>query len=318
MYQHILIPLDGSKLAENILPHVIAMARCDNSALDLIQVLEPLGREVRWHTIDPLDWQIRKAEAETYIQDVADRLKRAGFQATPHVLEGKAAESLLDWIHEHHIDLVAMSSHGQSGISGWNISSVVQKVILRANISFLIHRAYQPVPDDLQGIHYHRILLPLDGSPRAESVLPIAEAIARAHQGQLIVVHVVQKPEMPRRIPLSQEEVELVHQVTDKNQQEAEKYLADLDARLDMETQTQLMVSDSVADSLREIESEEGIDLVIVSAHGYTGSQRWPFGSEVVNLIAYGTKPLLVVQDLPKESIQPSPAEIAARQVGDR
>jgi len=75
-----------------------------------------------------------------------------------------------------------MSSHGQSGLSPWNVSSVVQQVILRAHRSLMIIRAYQPVTAELTSLRYRRIFLPLDGSQRAEMRLTLAESLARAHK----------------------------------------------------------------------------------------------------------------------------------------
>jgi nucleotide-binding universal stress UspA family protein len=73
-----------------------------------------------------------------------------------------------------------------------------------------------------------------------------------------------------------------------------------------------------VVSSLHTQVEQEQADLLILSAHGYGGETRWPYGSVVISFIAYGTTPLLVLQDLPQERIEPSPAEIAAKERGGR
>ena len=80
--------------------------------------------------------------------------------------------------------LIILSSHGQSGLSEWNVSSVVQKIVLRARTSIMIVRAYQRIPPETAGLRYRRILVPLDGSQRAECVLPVAVTLARSHEAK--------------------------------------------------------------------------------------------------------------------------------------
>jgi hypothetical protein len=73
-------------------------------------------------------------------------------------------------------------------------------------------------------------------------------------------------------------------------------------------------VSGSIYDLVDQVEA----DLVMMSAHGYTGKSRWPYGGLVISFIAYGNTPLFILQDLPRERIEPTEAELAAREVGGR
>ena len=75
MFNRILVPLDGSTLAERALPHVEQFARIFGSSIVLLQVLDPTSYRVNPDSIDPLSWQIRKAEADTYMNEVAARLR---------------------------------------------------------------------------------------------------------------------------------------------------------------------------------------------------------------------------------------------------
>lgn len=316
MFKRIILPLDGSKLAECVLPHLVAISRNYEPDVQLIRVLEPFGVSARMRMIDPVDWQIRKAEAESYLNNIAEQLKNVGLRISTHLYEGKSAEQTIEVAHSWNADLILMSSHGQSGISPWNVSSVVQQVILHANRSLMIIRAYQPVVEDLASLSYHKILLPLDGSQRAELPLRLAESLARAHGSEILAVHVVRQPELPRRTSASQEDLLLVNQLTERNRTEALKYMEDLTSRMTMPAQMKLEVSPSVSRTLHQIADENDVDLTILSAHGYSGDTRWPFGSVALGFVVYGGTPLLILQDLPTDRIEPTQAEIAARETG--
>jgi nucleotide-binding universal stress UspA family protein len=318
MFNPILVPLDGSSLAETILPHVSIIAKVDSSKVILMRILDKPSQTYSKETVDPLDWQIRKAEASAYLEQQAAKLVDSGLEVRTEIREGNAAEGIVEYAQLNDIPLIMLSSHGQSGITGWNVSSVVQKVILRARTSIMIVRAYKPGALETNELRYQRILVPLDGSQRAESVLPRATAIARTQDAQIIIAHVVRQPEMPRRTPLTQEDQELVERVTGRNRAEAEKYLAELKTRLDVNTETRLLISRSVISTLHEFIEREQVDLVFLSAHGFTGETRWPYGSTVVSFIAYGTTPLLIYQDLHRDKILPTQAEMVAKEYGER
>jgi nucleotide-binding universal stress UspA family protein len=316
MFKNLLLPLDSSPLAEIVLPHALAIAQVSSAQVHLLHVLEQPSSGRRQNRVDPFDWQILKAQVETYLNEVASRLEKASLKVTVHLAEGNAAESVIEYAHSQAVDLILLSSHGQSGISGWNVSSVVQKIILRAYTSVMIMRAYQAGEGNLESAHYRRILVPLDGSQRAECVIPAATALARNQQCLLLLAHVVRQPEMPRRTPPSQEDIDLSNRITERNKQEAETYMADLATRLDVPVETRLLVSPDVYGSLHQLSEQENVDLVMLSAHGYTGGMRWPYGNVVVSFVAYGSSPLLIVQDLPRDSIQPTRAELVAREQG--
>jgi len=310
--------LDSSKLAECVLPHLVAIARICEPEVQLLRVSEPFGVTARLRMIDPVDWQIRKAEAESYLSGIAARLQNAGLRVSTHLYDGRPAEQIIEVAHSWNADLILMSSHGQSGISPWNVSSVVQQVILRAHRSLMIIRAYRPVTEDLTGLHYQKIFLPLDGSQRAEMPLALAGSIARTHSSEILAAHIVRQPELPRRTSPSQEDLLLVNQLTERNRVEAIKYLEDLKSRMDITIQTKLEVSPSISRSLHQIADENNVDLTILSAHGYSGDTRWPYGSVGLGFIVYGSTPLLILQDLPTNRIEPTQAEIAARETGGR
>jgi nucleotide-binding universal stress UspA family protein len=304
MFKRILIPLDSSKLAECVLPHLVAITQICDPEVALLRVLEPFGVTARMRMIDPVDWQIRKAEATSYLTAIAEKLKNAGLRVSVHLTDGKPAEQVIEFAQSWNADLIIMSSHGQSGISPWNVSSVVQQIFLRARRSLMIIRAYQPVPTDLTDLHYHKIFLPLDGSQRAEMPLALAESLARVHGGEILAAHVVRQPELPRRTSASQEDIQLVNALTERNRVEAMSYLEDLKSRIGITILSKLETSTSISRSLHQIADDNNVDLTIISAHGYSGDTRWPFGSVGLGFIVYGSTPLLILQDLPTNRIE--------------
>jgi nucleotide-binding universal stress UspA family protein len=206
--------------------------------------------------------------------------------------------------------LIILSSHGRNGVTKWGISGITQKVILSTQTSLLIIRAHQQdIPAGELSL-YQRILVPLDGSQRAENVLPIITQLAQFHKSQIHIVQVVQTPEMVRQMPPAREDIDLSNRVIERNREEAGRYLEQVKSRSNLEgiaVQTHLIVSDNAAVALHQLAEQEQIELLTLSAHGYSGNHQWPYGSMVNNFIMYGKIPLLIVQDLPAKQDPISP-----------
>lgn len=302
MVNPILVPLDGSLLAECVLPHAVAIAQAFNARIILLRVLEKNQANASAQLFDLLNWQIKKTEARLYLEKISTRLQKSQLQVTTTVLEGLAAETITEFSENQGAKLIILSSHGRNGLSQWEISSVTQKVIFGAPASILIIRAHQPSTNELMEQPYRQILIPLDGSRRAENVLPLTILMARFHQAQIHIVHVVKKPEMARHMPLTPEDVDLSNRIVARNREVAIHYLEQLRSRspLDgIQLQTHLFTSDNAMAAIHDLVEQEHIEMVALSAHGYSGNNQWPYGSLVNNFILYGQVPLLIVQDLP-------------------
>jgi nucleotide-binding universal stress UspA family protein len=313
MFDHILVPLDGSILAECVLPHILAFAQTFCSRVTILNVLDRETACGSMNVVNPLDWVIHKAVAETYLRNISDRLGKAGLQISTVITEGRAADSIINYAHEHKVDLIALSSHGLSGLSSWNISSVVQKVIYRAYTSLLIIPAYQQVPMDLAGFHYQQVFVGLDGSRLAEWVLPEALDLVVFHHASLLLAHVISKPEIPAYMPLFQEETELLNRIIERNYRHAEIYLKDLCSRLSSNIgniKTYPVISENPIEALQELVEQERVDLVILNAHGHSGCGKRLYGSVTLSFITYGTTPMLILQDLYPGFIRPGRAEV--------
>jgi len=313
MFDTILVPLDGSQLADCVLPHVLAIARPFDADITLLRVLEKNHAGTSAQLFDLLNWQIDKTRAALYLDKIQARLEKSNIRVQTEVLEGLIAEGITEYAQNQGMKLIILSSHGRHGLTQWGISSITQKIILSAQTSLMIVRAHQygGRVDELTEVQvYRHILMPLDGSQRAENVLPIITQLANFHKSQIHLVQVVQTPEMARQMPPMRKDIELSNRIVERNCEEAERYLEQLKSRSYLEgitIQTHLIASDNAAVALHQLAEQEQIDLVALSAHGYSGNHQWPYGSMVNNFIMYGRVSLLIVQDLPSRQEPISP-----------
>jgi len=319
MFSRILVPVDGSMLAETILPHTMAIAQAFDAEVILLYAIAPMTAVTGENqSIDLLDWKIRESEAEYYLEKLCSRIQKIGLQAQAILLEGRLPETVLSCAEELAVDLITVSSHGQGGVNGWSTSSDVQKIIhagapARMQTSMLIAPAYRsPVPEAGSQL-YRRILVPLDGSQQAECGLFIASHLAHAQEAELPLAHAINAPDMPHRTPLSMQDTALVRQFIERHRLGAEIYLNGLKDRLNCYVTTCLLEGDSVASSLHTLIKEKDVDLVILSAHGHSGNQIWPFGSITINFLTYGESALLVVQDLTQDHMTLSQTKTPAK-----
>lgn len=317
MFEQILVPLDGSQLAECVLPHAVTMARVFQSRLLLLQVVDyPQTKAGPVRMVDPLHWQVRKTEAKAYLDAIALRLRETGLITEGHLVEGRPAGRIVQFARDRGVDLILLSSHGLSGLSRWNVSSVAQKVIFQAGKPVMIVRAYHMESGDVAELSYERILIPVDGSLRAEHVLSYALHLARSHDARLMLAHVIKKPKVLNSSSLLDEEVKMVERIEAHNKIEADKYLKNLTVRLGYEAEPWLLDDEDTASALHDLIDRENVDLVVLNAHGYTRGIYWPYSSLALSFIAYGAKPLLIVQDLSPEEMEQTQAEMAARESG--
>jgi nucleotide-binding universal stress UspA family protein len=318
MINHILVPLDGSMLAECVLPHVMAMASVMNSRVTLTQVVQHLHNGWEIPIVDPIDWHLRKHESENYIERIASRLQASNLNVERTILVGNPAECIIEYARNNQVDLIALSTHGHSGLSKWNVSSVVQKIMWRSNKSTLLVRAYKSTGAEAPAIRYKRIFAGLDCSARGEYILPLAVILAKNHQSQLILATAIQKPQAVHRFPLSNEDKQLMEHIIEKNHNAASHYFDQLRAQFSskgMKLKTDIVVGDNAIETLHDLVEQNNADLVMLVAHGHSGGRRWPYGSVTNSFISYGNTPLMIMQDLTDAEIQHTHAEQAVREV---
>ncbi len=133
MYTKILVPLDGSALAERALPHAGEIARATGAEVILMQVVRaPLGDTPEaGQEEENKAFQVAVAEARTYLGKTSEKLVGEwNARVRPEILEGSPAEGILGIAHKEDVDLIIMSTHGRSGVSRLLMGSVAEKVML--------------------------------------------------------------------------------------------------------------------------------------------------------------------------------------------
>jgi nucleotide-binding universal stress UspA family protein len=318
LFSRILVPLDGSKLAERALPHAVHVAAIFHSQLVLLRVLEAGGAGAGANLIDPLSWQIHKAESELYLQNWIKKLQEQGLESEQHILEGRTPESIVQFAHENAIDLVVMSTHGQGGLSSWNISSVLHKVAGRVFLPLLIVRAYLAPSEVGQPVNYNKLLLPFDCSKRAECALQVAIAIAQANNGKLLLASVLRRPEVPLNSPQAGELNRLAEEYISLSRTAYETQLEELRTRIPTESEAKVLLSNSIPRALHDLADQEDVDLLVFCAHGESAQSDWPYGSVTSNYLEHGTRSMLIMQDLSPAQVKPTVAEVAAQKFGSR
>ncbi|HEY5625072.1 MAG TPA: universal stress protein [Dehalococcoidia bacterium] len=298
----IVVPLDGSELAEQALPLVGAIATKRNAQVVLTTALTPGDRWVDDGFVR--QWESEEqAAVESYQRSIIDGLQQQGVRARAHVDWGQPQAVIESAVEKEGAGLIVMSTHGRSGVSRWTLGSIADKVLRTTNTPLiLIHAtADAPVPETVE-----QIIVGLDGSDLAEESLPEAERFARALDASLLLVRAVVPPAtlygrefLPGGLP-----------VLEQLEAEAGEYLERTAERL---RESGLRVGVAVAvghpvDVILTASRANGTGLIAITTHGRSGVSRWMFGSVADAVIRHGSVPVLVIRSRPG----PSDEEIEA------
>ena len=147
MYKKILVPLDGSALAECVLPHVESIVKgCKVQVVIFLRVTEPFHHFcdfdgcITQETMNSIDAD-NKSAAEKYLNELIERTRYDGVSVKPEVVTGTPGESIAEYATKNSIDLIAISTHGRSGVSRWTWGSVADRVLRSACVPVLMVRA---------------------------------------------------------------------------------------------------------------------------------------------------------------------------------
>lgn len=272
MFDRILVPLDGSELAEKALPLAVALAQGLNSELRLV-------RMVPYFTVlaaDPLLYdeinRLSEEEALASLRSVALRLP-ADVKTEVVAEIGSAAEGILDQARQQQAGLIVISSHGRSGLNRWVFGSVAERVLSQSTVPAIIVNSRCATWDGTP----KRILVPLDGSQLAEQALAPAKELARALAAELHLLRVTSSAHVRLETPAM---IEVFDDLEQRELNEAEAYLRDKAQSLpDGAVAAVEHATDSVADTIMDYAAREAIDLIVMSSHGRSGISRWVYGS---------------------------------------
>ncbi len=269
----ILVPLDGSELADRILEQVRRLLVRRDGAVTLLRVLTPLALELEKRPGEQLEL------ARLQLERLASALRAQGAQVTCEVAVGEPADRIHVFDLERRPSLIAMSTHGRTGLARWTRGSVAERLLRVARAPLLLANPFCAGKDELR---FRRILVPLDGSERSAGILPLVNELASLYESEVLL-------HMSASVPRLDTMVYPLLVTTD----EAQKTLDLFRDRVPGRVQTIPTVGPPAA-TILEVAEREKVDLVALTTHGRTGAARWAFGSVAEQVIRHAPCPLLV------------------------
>jgi nucleotide-binding universal stress UspA family protein len=281
--EHILVPLDGSKFAEQVLPAARVLALAYQAKLTLIKVRR--GIPLRQF------WQRRAAaNGESYLRGIVQGLQAKGIQADYSLLEGPAAETIHQYTQQHDIDLVIISTRGLGGLKRMLLGSVANRIlqIIKNPVLIIRPNGRKVSPEK----YFMRLLVTLDGSEFAERVLPYVRASTQL-DSEVLLLSVPPIPEAHELGAVVDEIQELRAQAEDQ----ACEYLESVARVLREEgIRTRTLIKGSrPAATILSVAEEEDVDVVMLATHGRGGLERLFMGSVADRIVRNSPCPVFLV-----------------------
>jgi len=296
MLRHLLVPLDGSPMAESVLSATADLVRRLSAHVTLLHIIErgaPKTVHGERHLTQP-------AEAESYLRGVAEWFVSEGVRADflVHRDGADVAKSIADGAAEIGADLVVLCTHGWSGLRGFLFGRVAQQVLRWGTIPVLL---IQPSAEGWKApFSCRRLVVPLDGSGMAETALPAASAVAHAFEAEVLLVWVV-----PTVATVSGERgaaMKLMPSAAaallDAEAAQAATYLERVGARL-REEGVKISVEVGRGEPIRvllDTVAKQEIDLIVIATHGRSGISAVWAGSVTSRILRYSTRPILLIR----------------------
>lgn len=292
-----LVPLDGSHLAESILPAVEELAGRCHATVVLLHVLEARAPA----TVHGERHLANGVEAASYLDEISARLRARGLSVQCHVhleREADVARSIAAHALELHADLVALCTHGIGGLRDLLLGSIAQQVLQHGTLSILLVR---PGPrGSAPPFVVQQVLIPLDGTPAHEPAVPVAITIARLFA---VAIHLVMV--IPTLATLSAEQAlsgrllpTTTRAMLDLAAQDAALYLTQVKARCEQEgvqATTEILRGDAAEEVLAHAQSLDNC-LIVMGSHGRAGLRGLLAGSVAKRITDKAHSSLLLVR----------------------
>lgn len=313
MKSEILVPLDGSKRAEAVLPYVAALARAQESEIILLRVLAPPIIPSLWSAHAAAYSQAAHDEeamfSTAYLADRAQRLEAADLVVGTELLIGNPARSIIERAgNSLHACMIAMTTHGEGNAVRWLFGSVAAKVVHAAPVPLLLVRADAAEVPQPAAVAFKTILVALDGSDFAECALQEACRLARITGATLGLVSVLDGPPSAETGTGDSAGAGAVSAHANYQTQfdEMAAYLRQMAHSIDTEgipVWIQLTQGKPAEGILRASE-EQHADLLVVATHGRTGLHRLWLGSVALKVVQGSARPILLIR--PEASSYPA------------
>jgi nucleotide-binding universal stress UspA family protein len=283
MYDKILVPLDGSKLSETILPYVRTLSSALKLPVELLRVNDP---EMLTAFSPPL-------QGADYLKAVAGSFPQ-GVRVHFTVEMGKPAEVIVDWAATSPQTMIAMATHGRSGIKRWYLGSVADKVLHAAANPLLLFRGTEEQRSNGEAT-LKTVFVPLDGSQLAERVLSHVVALARGMKSKVILVRVYAFPQEA----YGEGYVVNVGNLSEEIRNEAKGYLEKKVEELQSEGLdhvSSMLFEGNAADEIIDLARGAPDNLLMMCTHGRSGIGRWVLGSVTDRVVRHSGDPVLVIR----------------------
>jgi nucleotide-binding universal stress UspA family protein len=288
----VLVPLDGSRLAENSLVYLDALRSLGESQVLLLSVVDEAEE---FQSLDSGESSAREENLlVTYLKEVsADLQHHLGINVETKVVHGAPAACVIDEVTRYMPDLLVISTHGRSGMSRWRLGSVADKVIRGAGCNTLVvgpKASERSTWIDARIMEpFKSLLVPLDGSALAETALPVAANFAESYGSTVHLVRVVGIPATAGALGES-----YMPDMLGTLEDAAKTYLTNIATTLKASTKADVLIG-GAAWQLEDYVDANAIDLVVMTSHGRGGLIRTALGS-VTDRMLGGAAPVLVVR----------------------
>jgi nucleotide-binding universal stress UspA family protein len=288
MWKKILVPLDGSDLAELALPYAEELANAFKSEIILLHVSEP--SESHYQHMH-----------ELYVQEVSDRIKERFKKVRPVVVSGKPADEIISYAEKNKVDLIVITSHGRSGILSWATGSIASKLLHGSEVPVLLVRAAKTKQKAQRPVLLNRILLPLDGSVAGEAAVTYVGELMSRLGSEVTLFGVISSGQHIRTVG-GLDYINYPEEQLEMFKKEAEEYLDGVYRRLKRRKGTVKVAikvgAGDVGQEIIKFAGEKGVNLIAISSHGHSGIEKWVFGS-IANKVVQGSQaPVLLVKAL--------------------
>jgi nucleotide-binding universal stress UspA family protein len=287
MYRKILVPLDGSAIAEQILPYTRLFAAATGAGIELLRAVDPDAKPTFWPPEpDP-----------EYLKHISERYFGPAQAVQCTEQSGKAATVILARAQADPATLIAMTTHGLSGIRTWLLGSVAAKVVQSTANPMLLIRA-RPSDRALPQPSLKTVFVPLDGSGLAESVLPHVMFLSSKLALEIHLVRVYSPP--ARAYPLEEfTETEALARYREELRRECEIYLEGKREELSaggLERVQTTVIDGDPAEEIIRLGRHTPDNLIAMSTHGRSGMDRWMLGSVAERVVQHSQDPVLIIR----------------------
>jgi nucleotide-binding universal stress UspA family protein len=299
MYSRILIPLDGSKIAEKVLPYARTLAGSLRIPVELIAVIDisEMATSVSADKHRLLDSMIEEGVRSTkaYLEGVARTFHDVSVRST--VEKGRPAEVIIEKASEDKDLLIALATHGRSGIKRWLLGSVAEKVLRGARTPLFLVRAGEEGSAEGEG-SLKRVVVPLDGSELAESILPMVVQLAKALKLEVLLIRVFG---IPAGMYSGGEGYYVVdyESVRKQFEDEAREYIENKTGELRRQgiDQVSFVLPEGFGpDEIIACGRKTPDSFIAMCTHGRSGVTRWVLGSVAETVVRHSGNPVLVVR----------------------